>query len=320
MNQPLFFPELDNSNICDAFTDLFSVLIGSSMSKGSRCLGFKSTGCIAFMLLVMLSMPVASSASTISFTGATTVEATDGSSALTIDSDQIYLASGYDDHMAIMWLENLSLIEIIDVDRPVQSLEFSPDGSLLAIAISGSETKVDTIQLFDVQSMTLTSKQQAANARPVDIAWSPDGLLLAVPNANNGIDLIRISDMEIERSLIGEHNTDVTCVGFTSNGGHIISGDESGRMVMWNSDGTPTTKKWEFGNELTECSFDPTDTRIASLTMDGALNTFSFAGGALQSTQFTSGGGMSWSKEGTYLHLTENGDEPRLLTLDASTF
>lgn len=65
---------------------------------------------------------------------------------------------------------------------------------------------------------------------------------------------------------------------------------------------------------------NPTDTRIASLTTDGALNTFSFAGGALQSTQFTSGGGMSWSHEGTYIHLTENGDEPRLLTLDASTF
>ncbi|MFL2969516.1 MAG: WD40 repeat domain-containing protein [Candidatus Poseidoniaceae archaeon] len=320
MNQPLFFPELDNSDICDAFTDLFSVLIDSSKAKGSHCLGVKSTGCIAFMLLVMLSMPVASSASTISFTGATTVEATDGSSALTIDSEQKYLASGYDDHMAIMWLENLSLIEIIDVDRPVESLEFSPDGSQLAIAISGSETKVDTIQLFDVQSMTLSAKQQAANARPVDIAWSPDGLLLAVPNANNGIDLIRISDMEIERSLTGEHNTDVTCVEFTSNGGHIISGDESGRMVMWNSDGTPTSKKWEFGNELKACSFDPTDTRIASLTTDGALNTFSFAGGALQSTQFTSGGGMSWSHEGTYIHLTENGDEPRLLTLDASTF
>ena len=320
MNQPLFFPELYNSDICDAFTDLFSVLIDSSKPKGSHCLGVKSTGCIAFMLLVMLSMPVASSASTISFTGATTVETTDGSSALTIDSEQKYLASGYDDHMAIMWLENLSLIEIIDVDRPVESLEFSPDGSQLAIAISGSETKVDTIQLFDVQSMTMSAKQQAANARPVDIAWSPDGLLLAVPNANNGIDLIRISDMEIERSLTGEHNTDVTCVGFTSNGGHIISGDESGRMVMWNSDGTPTSKKWEFGNELKACSFDPTDTRIASLTTDGALNTFSFAGGALQSTQFTSGGGMSWSHEGTYIHLTENGDEPRLLTLDASTF
>ena len=320
MNQPLFFPELYNSDICDAFTDLFSVLIDSSKPKGSHCLGVKSTGCIAFMLLVMLSMPVASSASNISFTGATTVETTDGSSALTIDSEQKYLASGYDDHMAIMWLENLSLIEIIDVDRPVESLEFSPDGSQLAIAISGSETKVDTIQLFDVQSMTMSAKQQAANARPVDIAWSPDGLLLAVPNANNGIDLIRISDMEIERSLTGEHNTDVTCVGFTSNGGHIISGDESGRMVMWNSDGTPTSKKWEFGNELKACSFDPTDTRIASLTTDGALNTFSFAGGALQSTQFTSGGGMSWSHEGTYIHLTENGDEPRLLTLDASTF
>lgn len=29
---------------------------------------------------------------------------------------------------------------------------------------------------------------------------------------------------------------------------------------------------------------------------------------------------MSWSHEGSYIHLTENGDEPRLLTLDASTF
>ena len=94
MNQPLFIPELDNSDICDALTDLFSVLIDSSMHKGSHCLGVKTIGCIAFMLLVMLSMPVASSASNISFTGATTVEATDGSSALAIDSDQIYLASG----------------------------------------------------------------------------------------------------------------------------------------------------------------------------------------------------------------------------------
>lgn len=268
----------------------------------------------------MLATPVAANSSDISFIGTTTLDSADGSSAVAIDRDQVYLASGYDDHMALMWLSNASLVALVEVDRPVQSLEFSPDGTELAIAISGSESKVDTIQVFDVQTMTLRENKQAANARPMDIAWSPDGLLLAVPNANNGVDLLRASDMGVERSLTGEHNTDVTCIAFTSNGGNILTGDESGRMVMWNSDGTPTTKKWEHGSELRACSFDPTDTRIASLTAQGALNTVSYAGGALQDSQFSSGGDMVWSEDGTYIHLIELGEHPRLLTLDSSTF
>ena len=276
---------------------------------------------VVCLTALLLTTTMASAASSdISFKGATTVPVADGSSAVAIDGDFTYLASGYDDHMTVMWLDNLTVLTTVELNRPVQTLEFSPDGAMLAIAVSGSETETDSIQLFDMATMTMTTKQQAANARPTNIDWSPDGGLLAVPNSNNGVDLIRVSDMEIERSLTNEHNTDVTCVSFSQNGAHLLTGDGSGRMVMWNVDGTATAKKWELSQEVTSCEFDSSETRIASMTINGNVNTMSFAGGALQNANFEAGGEMSWSNDGSHLHFAVPGATPSVVTIDASTF
>ena len=294
---------------------------GSGLAKlrGLR-LRAKTAVIIVLTMLVFTTLPTASASSEISFTGVSTLPEADGSASVAIDGDAMYLASGYDDHLAIMWLQNMTLIDVVDVARPVQTLEFSPDGSMIAIATSGSELDTDSIRIYDMESMTLTGKVQAANARPVDVAWSPDGSFLAVPNSDNGVNLIRVEDMGIERSLTGEHNTDVTCVSFSPNGGHLLTGDASGRVVMWNFDGTPTTKKWELVNELTSCEFDPMETRIATLTVEGDLNTMSFAGGSLLNAKFEFGGSMEWSALGNYLHLAVPGTSPMVVSVDSTTF
>ena len=275
----------------------------------------------ALALAFLIVAPVAHAGSSeISFTGVTSVYDVDGSNTVAIDGDSVYLASGYQDHVIIMDLENQSVVATIDVDRKVETLEFSHNGQFLAIALSGSQVDIDTIQIYDLHTMTLTEKESSANAFPKEIAWSPDDNLLAVPNPNNGVDLLRVSDMEVERSLTGGHNTDVSCIDFTSNGGHILTGDNSGRIVMWNADGSSTNKQWEMNSEIASCSFDPTDTRVASLTIEGQLNTMSFAGGALQNAMFEGGSSMSWSSNGAYIHFIEQGTSPKIHSLDASTF
>jgi hypothetical protein len=279
----------------------------------------KYTTAILVILLMFLPSVVATS-SEISFLGTTSHPEADGSRAIDIDAGSKYLAVGFDDHATIMWLENETLVHTIDVARSVETLEFSNNGEMLAIALSGSETEGDTIQLFDLNNMEMTGLQSTANAFPKDIEWSPDDGLLAVPNSNNGVDLIRTSTMELERSLSGGHNTDVTCIDFSSNGGHIITGDESGRLLMWNADGTETNKQWELNSEVASCAFDPTDTRIASLTVNGQLDTMSFAGGALQTSSFTSGSSLSWSSNGAYLHFIEDASPPALRTVNSSSF
>lgn len=274
---------------------------------------------IMAILLMCLPSAVATS-SEISFLGVTSNPEADGSRAVAIDPSNEYLAVGYNDHATIMWLENETLIHTIEVSRPVETLEFSNDAEFLAIALSGSETQGDAIQLFDMNAMEMTTLQSTANAFPKEIAWSPDDALLAIPNSNKGVDLFRTSTMELERSLSGGHNTDVTCIDFTSNGGHILTGDESGRLLMWNADGTEANKQWELNSEVTSCDFDPTDTRIASLTTDGQLDTMSFAGGSLQTSSFTSGSSLSWSSNGAYLHFIEDASPAALTSVDASTF
>lgn len=274
---------------------------------------------ILVILLMFLPSAVATS-SEISFLGTTSHPVADGSGAIDIDPAGEYLTVGFDDHVTIMWLENETLVHTIDVARSVETLQFSNNGEMLAIALSGSETEGDTIQLFNLNNMEMTGLQSTANAFPKDIAWSPDDGLIAIPNSNNGVDLIRTSTMELERSLSGGHNTDVTCIDFSSNGGHIITGDESGRLVMWNADGTETNKQWELKSEVSSCAFDPTDTRIASLTVDGQLDTMSFAGGALQTASFSSGSSLSWSSNGAYLHFIEDASLPALQSINSSTF
>jgi len=145
---------------------------------------------------------VAGQYSDIAYVDVTVTDNAEESRTVDINPDETYIASGYDGLVAIHNRTNLELIESFVIDGDVLDIKFSPDGSKIAFAKSGSVTDTDTIQIIDVESMTLTSKKSGSNSRSESIDWSPDGNLIAVPNTNNGINLLRTSDMQSnERSM-----------------------------------------------------------------------------------------------------------------------
>jgi WD40 repeat protein len=284
----------------------------------SRRLRIQTLLCLAVFLASSVSV-VAGQYSDIAYVDVTVTDNAEESRTVDINPDETYIASGYDGLVAIHNRTNLELIESFVIDGDVLDIKFSPDGSKIAFAKSGSVTDTDTIQIIDVESMTLTSKKSGSNSRSESIDWSPDGNLIAVPNTNNGINLLRTSDMQIERTLSGEHNTKVTCVDFSSLGSYILTGDESGRVVMWTLDGNPTGKQWDHDSKVLSCDFDSVDEQLAVFTEQGQMALWSFSGGAIAERNFDGGSQLLWSANNNQIHLLETGSSQRILTVDSTS-
>lgn len=286
------------------------MLTGFSKSKLLLC---------TFMVLICVTPTSSAEYSDISYIDATMTPSAAESRTTDLHPNGSMLASGYEGIVAIHDAITLEMIQYFDVESDVLDVEFSPDGTKLAFTRSGTSADTDTTQIIDVVSMSLMDKEHGSSSQPLMVKWSVDGNLLAVPNSNKGIDIVRFSDMQISMTMNGEHNTRVTCISYSTLGGYMLTGDESGRVVMWDSDGNPTGKVWTFDSKIEGCSFDTTDERFAILTTDGDMSTWAFAGGKIANITLEEGSALHWSSDNSLIHVLEPGNTPRILTVDSLT-
>lgn len=283
--------------------------------------GFSKSKLLLCLLVAVLCITPTSSGeySDIAFIDATVTPSGSESRTTDINPNGSLLASGYEGIVAIHDADSLELIQYFEIESDVMDVEFSPDGSKLAFTRSGTSADTDTTQILDIESMSLMDKEHGSSSQPLTVQWSVDGNLLAVPNSNKGVDIIRFSDMQIDMTMNGEHNARVTCISYSTLGEYMLTGDESGRVVMWDSDGNPTGKVWALDSSIEECSFDSSDNRFAVLTADGGLSTWAFAGGSIGNMTLEKGSALKWSSDNSLLHVLEGGNEPRILTIDSTT-
>ncbi|MEJ6654058.1 MAG: hypothetical protein QNL55_06810, partial [Euryarchaeota archaeon] len=173
----------------------------------SRIIDFQFSS-MAMLLLIIIAPVTTASSSGLSYNGGLSnpLESSN-SQAVDINFDNTLVATGYNGVLTIHSIEDNSLLASFELIRQIVDLKFSPDGSTLALSLIGSEVRTDNIQLIDVESLQLSTSNSNSNSATKSIAWSPDSSVLAVPNSDNGVDLLRKSDLSLENSLSNEHNT-----------------------------------------------------------------------------------------------------------------
>jgi len=303
----------------DVFKPYAFSKLGAHMLR-SRIIDFQLSS-LVMLLLIIIAPATTAASSGLSYTGGLTnpYEVTN-SQAVDINFDNTLVATGYNGVLTIHSIEDNSLLASFDLIRQIVDLEFSPDGSTLALSLIGSEVRTDNIQLIDVESLQLLTTNSNSNSETKSIAWSPDSSVLAVPNSDNGVDILRKSDLSLENSLSSEHNTDVSCIAFSNSGNMVLTGDESGRVLTWNRQGNPTGKQWNLNSEIVGCEFDNEDLRIGLLGENGRLETVDVSGGVIHQSDFISGNKMMWSSDGTYIHIIESSTQSKIITIETSTF
>tara|TARA_B100001113_G_scaffold2382_1_gene2034 strand:+ start:2555 stop:4759 length:2205 start_codon:yes stop_codon:yes gene_type:complete len=267
-------------------------------------------------------MPFASSTSSgINFLDATISDKSDAhTNSVSVNENQTIIASSHSTFIEFHNSSTLELIKRFDLSKELYDIEFSPDGKYLAASMSANEAIPDSLIVVDVENLDVLSGQARGNNRPGNIGYSPDGAKIIAPNMNNGAQILNSITMNEITRLNGEHTSDVTCTGFSKTGNYVITGDESGKVMLWSSDGEPTNIDLDVGEEIVGCDFSTSDAKFAISTITGNIFSFSLAGSELQSVDLGENHGVTWSTSEDILYVLESDSNPAVIALDGSTF
>ena len=139
-------------------------------------------------------------------------------------------AGGY--HEVTFWnpADGSLVRRVKNVAERTQSLAFSPDGRLLAVA-GGAPGKSGEVKLFDAVTGLPVKTLLASADLVLALAFSPDGTRLAAGGADNAIRIFNTGSGQFEL-LIEQHADWVTALAFRADGAQLASAsrDKSARL------------------------------------------------------------------------------------------
>lgn len=130
----------------------------------------------------------------------------------------------------------------------VNAMDISPDGEVATVASSVG------IWLYRLQVMKVLNYLDGAAGQVLDVAWSPDGLLLAAANQNGSIHLWDAETGTIKQTFDNSDKA-VLAVDWSPDGRKIVAGGRDNLVTIW--DVTKGNKfkqvEGENGGECSSC-------------------------------------------------------------------
>jgi WD40 repeat protein len=152
-----------------------------------------------------------------------------------------------------------------EVNNPT-GISFSPDGRTLAVSLTGGKIVLWNLVDPGAASTVVGGHDQIA----VDVAFSPDGTILASGGSDRVVRLWRVRDGQ----QVGElgHDAVVRSVAFSPDGNMLATASQDSIVRLWDlRTNTPLARLDRHSDEVNKVAFDSTGTIVASASADGTV-------------------------------------------------
>lgn len=152
---------------------------------------------------------------------------------------------------------------------PIFSIDFSPDGNLIAVAVwSGGQSRgAITIQRVrdgsHVRTWTAHDYVSGVDGATRSVAFSPDGTLLASGGVDRTVKLWRVSDGSLVRTMTG-HTDFVNVVVFSPDGQTLLSGSGDQTVRFWRVSDGSLLRQLNAGTHVGAVAVSPDGEQVAT--------------------------------------------------------
>ncbi len=149
--------------------------------------------------------------------------------------DGRFFASGSWDKTVKVWRTGVwEKVKEFKEESPVWSINFGFNNQL-AVAMERFGDKNNSVKIYNIVTFKEVSQLNTNDENATSLAFSPDGKFLAVASENI-IYVFNTTTMKIVTKLV-QHTEYIKALGFSNDGKFLISGDESGKIAVWDGIG-----------------------------------------------------------------------------------
>jgi WD40 repeat protein len=134
----------------------------------------------------------------------------------------------------------------------INSVKFSPDGSILAVALSN-----ETVTLWSAKSKQELSTLRLVKSEALKMAFSPDGKILGMAGYENFVKLWDVKAQKPPASLGRRGGSGVSSLAFSPDGKLLATGCLDEKIRVWNLGNNEVVAELDQKNNVYSLAFSP---------------------------------------------------------------